>query len=111
MCAVVQEEVEVMDGSTHNRIIKLFCALIAYLYFSLETFLHFCGTINTSDFVKKLMENVKITNFLFVDNRDSMDLHFREGDRRAILSAIRRKGVASDDTTKKHDREICRYTV
>ena len=111
MCAVVQEEVEVMDGSTYKRIIKLFCALIACLYFCLEVFLRFCGTINIGDFVRRFLENIKITNFLFVDNRDSMDLHFREGDRRAILSAIRKKGVASDDTTKKHDREICRYTV
>lgn len=111
MCAVVQEEIEVMDGSTHKRIVDLFCVLIAYLHFCLEAFLHFCGTINTSDFVKTLMENVKITNFLLVDNRDSMNLHFRKGNGRGILSAIRRKGVASDDTTKKHDREICRYTV
>ena len=111
MCAVVQEEVEVMDGSTYKRIIDLFCALIACLYFCLEAFLHFCGTINVGDFVRKLMENVKITNLLFVDNRDSMDLHFREGDRRVILSAIRRKGVASDDTTKKYGRKICQHTV
>lgn len=111
MCAVAQEKVEVMDGSTHKRIINLFCALIACLYFYLEAFLHFCGTNNADNFVKKLMKNVKNTNFLFVDNRDSMDLHFRKGDRRAILSAIRRKGVASDDTTKKYGREICRCSV
>lgn len=111
MCAVIQEEVEVMDGSTYNRIIKLFCALIACLHFCLEVFWHFSGTINVSDFVKKLMENVKITNYLFVDNRDSMDLHFRKGDKDAILSAIRRKEVASNDSTKKYVREICRCSV
>ena len=111
MCAVAQNKVEVMDGSTYKRIIKLFCALIACLYFCLEAFLHCCGTNNTDNFVKMLMENVKITNFSSMNNRNSMDLHFREGDRRAILSAIRRKGVASDGTTKKYGREICRCSV
>ena len=60
---------------------------------------------------ESFMENVKITNFFFLDNRDSMDLHFREGDWRAILSAIRRKEAASDGITKKYGRKICQCSV
>ena len=97
------DEIEI-DNCTITRTIRALCALILLLQFYWGTFKELCEVVGRTTFISELADAVMNSQIFSKRSWDSIDLQFSSGESHAILSAIRRKGVASNETTIKFRR-------
>lgn len=106
MCAVAQgktDEIDI-DNCTITRTIRALCALILLLQSCWGTFKELCEAVGRKTFVNELIDAVRNSQIFSKKSWDSIDLQFSREERHVILSAIQRKGVASNETTIKFRR-------
>ena len=103
MYAVAQgktDEIEI-DNCTITRTVRALCALILLLQSYWGTFKELCEAVGRTTFVSELVDTVRNSQIFSRKSWDSIDLQFAKAERHAILSAIQRKGVVSNETTIK----------
>ena len=93
-----------IDNCTITRMICALCALILLLQSYWGTFKQLCEAVERTTFVSELVDAVRNSQIFSKKSWDSIVLQFSRAERHAILSAIQRKGVASNETTIKFRR-------
>ena len=93
-----------IDNCTITRTIRALCALILFLQSYWGTFKELCEAVGRKTFVNELIDAVRNSQIFSKESWDSIDLQFSREERHVILSAIQRKGVASNETTIKFRR-------